>query len=528
MQSEKCKVAIGLLLLAVGCAGPESRLAKGPPHGADAWAARPAVARGGGREAGGGGREAEGDYPASSVTLTSSVTLIPPAAPRPPSPAPHPPPPAPRPLPEDGRPIDLATALAQVSEENPQVAFANERVREAYAQLQAAQVLWLPSIRAGMYYGNHEGPLQANDGTIVLGSRSTLEAGLGMAAVGGGSPSVPGVAANFRVSDAVFQPRIADQQRSAVQHAATATTNDLLLSVAVAYLDLLRASQQQAIAQETLDHAKQLADLTAAFARAGQGSEADADRARTELTVRQNAVAQAAAQTKVASARLAELLNLEPTQVLVPQEPTVVPIDLVTREAAVGQLVARGLSQRPELAESRHLVAEAVERLQRQRYAPLLPSVLMGISQGGYGGGPGSTLGDSHSRFDLDATAYWELRNFGLGDAAARKGARSRVQQTRLLQIQLMDRVAREIVEAHAQSKSLRGQIAVAESGAKAATQSHQRNLERIRGGQGLPLEVLQSIQALDQARREYLRAVADYDEAQFRLHRALGWPIEP
>ena len=50
--------------------------------------------------------------------------------------------------------------------------------------------------------------------------------------------------------------------------------------------------------------------------------------------------------------------------------------------------------------------------------------------------------------------------------------------------------------------------------------------MARIRGGQGLPLEVLQSIQALDQSRREYLRAVGDFDEWQFRLYHALGCPI--
>ena len=91
-----------------------------------------------------------------------------------------------------------------------------------------------------------------------------------------------------------------------------------------------------------------------------------------------------------------------------------------------------------------------------------------------------------------------------------------------------MDRVAREIVEAHAQAESLYGQIPVAQSGIGAAENSYRRNTERIRGGQGLPIEVLQSIQALDQSQREYLRAVRDYDEAQFRLYRALGCPIPP
>jgi outer membrane protein TolC len=392
--------------------------------------------------------------------------------------------------------------------------------------LRAAKVLWLPSIRAGLSYHHHEGPLQDNVGAIVVGSRSALEAGLGTTAVGAGSPAIAGVSADFRLSDAVFQPRIAGQQVAARNHAATATSHDFLLLAAVAHLDLLRAFQQQAIAEEALQHTEQLAKLTTEFARTGQGNQADADRAQTELAVRKNGVAQAAVQAQLASARLVELLSLPPDRELAPEEPALVPIELVSHESKAADLVSDGLSRRPELASSQHLVAEAIERLNRERYAPLLPSVILGVSQGGFGGGPGSTVADLRSRFDLDATAYWELRNFGLGEVAARESARSRLRQERFLQVQLMDQVAREIVEAHAQVESLRGQITVAESGIRVANDSYRRNLERIRGGQGLPLEVLQSIQALDQSRREYLRAVGDYDQWQFRLYRAIGCPI--
>jgi outer membrane protein TolC len=59
------------------------------------------------------------------------------------------------------------------------------------------------------------------------------------------------------------------------------------------------------------------------------------------------------------------------------------------------------------------------------------------------------------------------------------------------------------------------------------ATNSFKRNWLRVRDLEGLPIETLQSIQALDQARREYLRALVDYNTAQFRLQRALGWPID-
>ena len=90
----------------------------------------------------------------------------------------------------------------------------------------------------------------------------------------------------------------------------------------------------------------------------------------------------------------------------------------------------------------------------------------------------------------------------------------------------MTNQVSREILEAHAQSESLRGQIARGGSGHPRGGLSYRRTLDRIRGGQGLPLELLQSIQALDQSCREYLRAVGDYDEWQFRLYRALGCPI--
>jgi outer membrane protein TolC len=91
-----------------------------------------------------------------------------------------------------------------------------------------------------------------------------------------------------------------------------------------------------------------------------------------------------------------------------------------------------------------------------------------------------------------------------------------------------MDQVAREVVEAHAQVVARKQQIEIAQQGVAAAVASHQRNVARIRDAQGLPIEVLQSNQALTNARRDYLRGLIDYNEAQFALYRAIGWPATP
>ena len=63
-----------------------------------------------------------------------------------------------------------------------------------------------------------------------------------------------------------------------------------------------------------------------------------------------------------------------------PAEQTVVPLDLTSAQTSAAELVQLGLSRRPELAESRHLVEQACQRLQRERFAPLVPSVILGVS----------------------------------------------------------------------------------------------------------------------------------------------------
>lgn len=423
-------------------------------------------------------------------------------------------------------PIDLATALGLTVGQNPRIAFAQAQVAQAYAQHDAARVLWLPSIRAGMNYNKHEGRIQDVVGNTIETSRGAAFGGLGASAVGAGSPAVPGVYALFHTTDAIFQRRITGFALDAREAQSTVAVNDQLLATALVYLELLDAMQRQAIALETLKNGEALAQLTAEFARTGAGNQADADRAATAVALVRNDATRADEAIGVATARLAQQLSADPSVTLAPQEPTVVPIELVAQDTPVADLVALGLANRPELSASRSLVGEAVSRLRREEHAPWLPSVLLGASYGAFGAGTGGDITNGGDRLDFDAAAWWEVRNLGFGERAARDNARSQIAQARMREVEMLDTVAREVVEAHAQVEARRRTIDVAKGAIASAEDSYRRNLERIRNAQGLPIEVLQSIQALDQARREYLRSVVDYNQAQFRLHRALGWPI--
>ena len=364
-------------------------------------------------------------------------------------------------------------------------------------------------------------------GSSSQAARSSLTAGLGVQTIGAGSPVVPGLFANFHSADAIFQPRIANRAAAARDAAVTTTINNLLLDTAIAYLDLLRAYQSHAIALDIRHHAEQLARATADFARAGEGTEADADRAATELAIRENEVVRAEEEIAVASALVVQLLNDNPNIALKPLEPAIAAVDLVPLETPLQTLLPTGLSNRPELSEAGHLVGEAVHRYRREKTAPWLPNVLMGTSYSAFGGGPGSQIDNTAGRWDLDAIAYWQVRGLGVGEYAARREARALYEQTRFEQVRVINEVGREIVQSHAQVQARHRQITIAEVAVKRAVDSFDRNLLRVRDLQGLPIETLQSIQALDQARREYLRALVDYNGAQFRLQRALGWPVQ-
>jgi outer membrane protein TolC len=119
----------------------------------------------------------------------------------------------------------------------------------------------------------------------------------------------------------------------------------------------------------------------------------------------------------------------------------------------------------------------------------------------------------------------WTVRNLGVGNAALVRAADSRAEQSRLRELETLNRVRAEVAEAHARVAARGQQIDAAEKAVRASGEAYLGDLTRIRGGQGLPLEVVDSLRLLGRARYDYLDAVVDYNRAQFQLWVALGNP---
>ncbi|MFO0876773.1 MAG: TolC family protein [Gemmataceae bacterium] len=445
-------------------------------------------------------------------------------------------------------PVSLVDVLKVATIANLDIAQANlviERARASY--LQAASS-FLPNLNVGATYTGHEGTIQRTEGTVVEVNRDSLF-------VGGGAL----MTVNF--SDALYALPEARQRLEATLSGQVRITNDTLLQVANAYFNVLRARRQLARLDETLDFltsekesdlrggSKGLLPLIKAFVQAGNALPSDQARVEADVVRRLAERARAAQDVRVASAELARLLHMNATIFLLPCEDFRWPLELPGKpwySQPIDTLVYEGLRNRPELAENQALVQAAFLRYQRSKYRPLVPNLVVNYSYGGFGGGPeavgrtatGSTIlgqsgviADFDSRSDLEVGLVWRLQGMGVGNAAQIWDNRVRLESRQVQQLYLHDLVVSQVVQAAEQIQRGAERVDICRAGLfdeknkpdGAIYRSLRLNFLRIKGGQGLPLEVLDSTRRLSDVLDQYANALTDYDQARFRLLIALG-----
>ena len=421
----------------------------------------------------------------------------------------------------DRMPIDLPTALKLGGANNLQIRYTRERLRQAEAQWDGAKGLWLPTLFWGTGYRKHDGRIQSFHGEIHEVSRNAGYVGLSPTNIMGGGPI-----STIDVTNAIYEPLAARQVVRARRFEVAKIMNDTLLKVAIAYGQLVKAKVQLEIAEQDLENASQLVSLTEEFAKVGQGLESDAARARDEQALRQRRVIEAAGIEKSKSVRLSYLLHLDPTVTVFATEEAPIPIELVSREESLNDLIERAQLIRPENEQQQAILTAADVRMRQESVRPFIPRMLADISAGGFGGGSGSHFGDFSGRTDLTVNAVWELRNFGFGNRALQRQRRAQYRQEEISATLIRDTIAAEVTDAYVRLQGRFRSISVAKKNVEESLQSLHLNMTRIRGGEGLPIEALQAIQSVAKARRAYLDAVIVYNKTQFELLRALGSPI--
>jgi outer membrane protein TolC len=429
-------------------------------------------------------------------------------------------------------PINLPAALQLANVRAIDVAAAAARIRVSAAALEQAQVLWLPTVTFGADYFRHDGIVQdATTGAVQNDSHQGIVLGMG--------PAV-----NLDIGNAIFAPLVARQQLAARKADLQAASNDTLLAVSDAYFNVQQARGELAGAIVATQRTEELVRRTKKLAPA-LVPELEIDRAEAELALCQENELFARERWKVASAELLRVLRLEPSAQVEPVEPPQLRLDLIDLRKPIDDLIPIGLTNRPELASQQAQVQATLVLLKREKMRPLIPSLLIrgfstpasGTLAGSYAiYGVNGELTTTGFRSDIDVQLLWQLENLGFGNVAKvhQRQAENHAAVIDLLRIE--DRVAAEVVQAHAQAQLASRRVEVTEKRLRSAVQSANKNLVALGQTKGAgplnallvrPQEAVASIQALSQAYVGYYGAVADANRAQFRLYRALGQPAQ-
>jgi outer membrane protein TolC len=425
-------------------------------------------------------------------------------------------------------PIGLPSALRLAGADNPTIALAEEAVRAALADQLRADSLLLPDLTGGFNYNLHFGLLQSSIGIMREVDREALYAGAGAAAIGAGTVGFPGVRLTAHLGDAFLEPRAARRRVTGRRFDAVATRHTLLLDVANRYLELQGAQARLLALRQSESDLKTSENLTLAFARTGFGRMGDAERARTELLLLQNAIRHMEEETDVQSAELARLLSIDPSLRLRADDGAPGLMQLVDPGEPLERLIQNALANRPEVAARSADVEVLATRLRQEQVRPFVPVVSVGFSSGEFGGGSNlvpQRFGNFAGRTDFDALAVWTFQNLGLGNLAVQRRVRAELRQATAERMRVVDVIRREVAEAYALVRQRQADVEIARKRIDTSQEAYRLDLERTRNFLGRPIEVINSANLLTAARQDLVGAVIGFNQAQFQLFVAVGQP---
>ncbi len=413
------------------------------------------------------------------------------------------------------QPIDLATTLRLAGADNLSVKIAKEKLAEARSDADVARERMFPWVTAGLGFRQHENNIQTVEGRIIDADKRSFSAGFGLNA-------------QWDLGEVYYQ-KLAAQQRARAEEAALSTQRqNTVTDAALAYYELLRATATISIATDALELSSRHHAQLVASASAGVTFAGDVQRVATARARNETAVQQAREQARIAAARLAELLKLDPTVELTPAVAELIPTTLVPASTELGALIARALAARPELTQADARLAAVREQHNGAVKAPLIPVVSASATVGGLGGDTGlrSWSRGFDSANDYGVGLSWRIGPGGLFDRSRVRSSEARLRRGELELEQTRDAIRRQVVEFHARASSLSAQLASLRAALDSATKTAELSRDRRAQGVSGVLEDLIAEEELTRARRDYVSAVAQFDQSQHALLRALGGEV--
>jgi outer membrane protein TolC len=408
-------------------------------------------------------------------------------------------------------PINLAAVMRLAGADNLDIQIAQARLTEAQAIHRQTLAQFFPYLTPGLVFRKHEGNSQTVEGEIIEADKQSLAAGVN-------------VIAQLEIGETIYKSLITRHLATAAEFAAETQRQESVYLAVSGFLDLVHANAATKVALESVNIADDYARQVKQAVDAGLAFKGDQFRAQTQAERNRLILRQTQEQRRVAAARLAVVLRLQPTIDLRPEGGEPAPLKLVESRETLGSLVGNALTNRPELGQSGAEQTAAAKARAAALYGPLIPTLRAEYFQGGLGGG---THDDGPRHFndsdDFSAGLSWRIGPGGLGDVTRIDSADARLRTAQLTGERLRLEIIRQVVEAHARVQSFTDQLASAHNALAAAEESLKLTRQRQQFGVGEVLENIKAEEDLTRARLDYLTIITEHNRAQFALRRAIG-----
>ncbi len=374
--------------------------------------------------------------------------------------------------------IDLATALRLAGARNIDVQLAREKLAEAYAAEESAIERFFPWVAPGVTYRRHDNLIQNTEGVIEEVHKQSYAPG--------GT-----LLAQTEIGDAIFKSLEAHQLMKAARHDLAAQQQETILAAARGYFDLAAAHEAVGVAREALRASTDYAAEIDRAVNAGIAFKGDALRVKVQQQHDAIVLRRAEENVRLASAKLVQILHLDPIVELMPREASVVPLSIVSAKESLGDLVSQALAARPETQQSAALLSAAQHAKNGSIYGPLIPTVAGQAFFGGLGGGMNSETGHFGEFEDYVALLAWRIGPGGLFDVGNIHARRARLRSAALTADKVIDQVANEVINSRTRVQSLADQIATAKQSLSDAAEALRLGQERKEFGVGVVLETI-------------------------------------
>lgn len=462
--------------------------------------------------------------------------------------------------------IDLPSVVRVALAQNFDIHLARYEVEAMRGEYESILGSAFPVIAPFAMFDYVDGTVRATEGDLVNVGFRTFQ---------------PAIAVEWVVNpgQVIYNIIAAKKRLRAVEHQEEAVLMATLRDAVGQYYDLILAQATIASDRQAVTESEELLRITKVRSRTGTGVVADELRAEARLAERKQDLAIALNRFYLASIALNVTLHLDSIVTLVPKVERLFPTQLVRDDYDIEDLVALAIQFRPDLQSVRELLEEATAKKGSIWWGAFGPQFQASYQYGGITGhangvdqgqgipsnlivNPASATGSfsgnpltnglikegilrSSNRLARDRDKTFSFRGqhrgrggvswrFGLSAFGDLKSAGARYEQAVIAAERLVDQVQAQVAGTVHTSKTNHELIELASQQVASAEEAMRLTQANLRAGAMTTLDVLQSQDAVSQARLRYAEAVVRYNQSQVELLAALGvlqpealWPAQ-